>query len=513
MEEISLLRKEKVISSNEMRRIESLAIKQGQDDKKFMLEAGKNIFNEIKKILNKKKIKKVVLLIGKGNNGGDAYVTGLHLLENDFSVKAYQLFDIDNCSELCKLFHDKFKKKKGKIVNISSYEDMSFHENELIIDGILGTGFQNKLDDYLLNIIEKINSLKNLIVSIDIPSGLDGNTGKKNPIAVKANYTIFLSFPKVGYFLEDGWDYCGRLVKAEFGLDEKYKKQAKESFYLINEENINKFLPKIERKRHKYQAGSVIGIGGSISMKGALQLSGQAVLHSGAGIIRLLVTKEVQKEITSPMELIYDSWDDKNSSDIINMCNNAKAIFLGPGMGRDNKVYEFLNNIIPYIEMPCVIDADALYFLSKYPECKLPKKAILTPHKKEMLRLLDKEKEESNQSLLNDTQNYSNKKNVIIVLKGAPTFIFIPNEVPFVLHRGDPGMATAGTGDVLTGIITSFLAQGCSLIVASVIGSWIHAIAGEIASKEKTPYCMVASDIIEYLPKAFKYCGIPYTNR
>lgn len=490
-----------VVSPQEMQRLEKIALENGASEEQFIQKAGLAIFNIVQKFIEKNHLsKKVTILCGKGNNGADALASALHFLKNKFEVKVFTIFPKQELSLLCAKFYKTFI-KEGGVVEIA--EMLSFPNEGIILDGIFGIGFLGKLEGTALKAVLKANKTALPIVAIDIPSGLNGQSGEIGGGAIKAALTIFMDLPKRGFFLNEGWNQIGKLERGDFGLKEDIIKQAKSDFWLLNEEPLPSFLPEIKRGRHKYQAGAVMGIGGSTGMCGAIKLSGLAALRSGAGLVHLFAPETTEAEMGSvPYELVKSYYKCTEVDKIINALEKFKAVFIGPGMGRTKEVEEFLQKLLPYIKKPLVIDADGLFFLASNLLTPLPEKTILTPHKKELLRLLGMEKEEND--FFYKTQQLCEKLNVVIVLKGGPNFIFQKGFQPLIIPRGDPGMATAGTGDVLTGIIAALLAQGTSEEVAAILGTYIHALAGESASKEKSPYSVIASDLIQALPAIFK---------
>lgn len=493
----------KIVEAKEMALIESLAYQEGAAEEEFMLAAGKGISEAALNIYKDHHLEHIYLIIGKGNNGGDAYVAGQDFLGQGIPVTAYQLFDLSSCSPLCQKHHEAFLAKGGKVIPVQSPEDMQF-ERGLVLDGILGTGFQGELKEPLLKYVKKINESHQHVVAIDIPSGVDGNTGEVLTEAICADETIFLGLPKLGFFIRQGFDHMGKLIHVDFGLREKYMQQASEFATLLTDE-IGEALPVIKRVRHKYEAGYVLGVAGSSGMGGAAKLASLSSLRAGAGIVKLFYPKEAEGEmITAPLELVRFSMDRKDIDLLLGQMKSAKAAFIGPGMGREKETAVFLKRLLPQITIPAVLDADALYFLSEYPDTKLSKDWILTPHRNEMLRLLGQKKIEDELTFLSDCQKYAEEKEIILVVKGAPTWIFATSEKPLVMARGDPGMATAGTGDVLTGILSALLAQGLEPYLAASLGAYLHAVSGEIVAKEKTSYSLIASDLIDALPIALK---------
>jgi len=381
----------KVVSGKEMARIEKEAIQKGADERAFMQKAGEGVFKRVLHFLQKNPhTKTVTLLVGKGNNGGDAYVSGLYLLEKNIPVQAYHVAEFSESSNLCQENGKKFLEKGGKITFLENMKDLVFEKNTLIVDGLLGTGFKGDLKEDLLHIIEKIDQSALQVFSIDIPSGLDGSTGKVSTSAISAYETIFLGLAKIGFFIEDGYNHIGKLSRVNFGLSEEYIFQAKEEAYLIDEEFLQKVLPPLKRVRHKYQAGYVLGASGSKGMMGAVKLGGLAALRSGCGIVRLFYPEDAEEDMeNAPLELISEKWDEKR---FLEELKRAKAVFVGPGMGKSLEKEKVFRFVISHVDKPLVIDADGLYFLSKNLNLKLPKYTIITPHHQEMQRLLGEEK-------------------------------------------------------------------------------------------------------------------------
>lgn len=460
----------KVVTAEEMARIEK-----GGDHEAFMETAGRRVAEcAIEFIESHGYPKQITLLVGKGNNGGDAYAAGLWLLDEGYQVTAYALYE--DVSPLNQKFREKYRKKRGRFG-----EELK----GLIIDGLLGTGFKGKVDKKLAAAIQKANDSGLPIIAIDIPSGLNGTTGEAGT-AIVATETVTLGLPKIGLFIQGGWKYVGKLHVEGFGLPKEAIAEAEAVAYLPKRLE----LPKVERIRHKYQAGYVIGYAGSKAFSGAAKLSGFAALKAGAGIVRVFSPEDIGP---GPLELICNDWDPKVWKEEI---KRAKAVFVGPGLG---PCKEWLKKHLKEIKCPCVIDADALL-----PDIAYPKGAVLTPHRGEVLRLLGLKAAPRDEELFAKVIKFCERKKVYVVLKGAPTVIFGPKHKPIFVPRGDPGMATAGTGDVLTGMIAGVMAQGCDPYEAALLAVTLHAIAGEYAGDELTSYCMTATDLIHFMPDAFK---------
>lgn len=491
----------KVVSAATMSRLEALAYQQGCKEADFMEKAGRGAASIIQKYMNINSAdRRVLLLCGKGNNAGDAFVAGIHLLEHGYQVSAIQPDPIENCSPLCKKNRQRFE-QNGGLISQGFQDSPSF---SLIVDGIFGTGFKGSVKEPYAGLIKSANQSGVPIISIDIPSGLDGTTGEIESCAIHAAATIFLGLPKTGFFLRDGWNVVGELHGVDFGLPVNIIDQADAQFNLLTKEAMFDLLPPMQRNRHKYQAGYAIGLAGSHTMPGAAMLSSLSALRGGSGMVRLLHPQGMEAELSnSPYELIKLPYDYARSNEVIEEMNKADAIFVGPGLGRTDLVRKLLKEVMPQLKKPCVIDADALFFLAEG-SYELPAQAILTPHTGEMQRLLHAEAHlVLNADLMEKCQKYAEKKGVTLILKGAPTFIFQAGLPILINPTGDPGMATAGSGDVLTGLLAAFLAQKLSCRDAAALAVYLHGLAGEYAAMEQTSYGLIATDLIAHFADAF----------
>jgi NAD(P)H-hydrate epimerase len=496
----------KIVTSKEMAQVERKSIEEGASAEKYMCKAGEGIAAQIKQyICNAGCEKQITLLVGKGNNGGDAYVAGVSLLKDGYSVKALCLYDVKDSSLLNRKYREVFLQSGGKIETFKVKQDFLPYSKGVIVDGLLGTGFEGEVTGALKELIEAANAAKLPILSIDIPSGLNGNTGEVKGSAILAKETYFLSLPKVGFFINQGYEYVGMLKRIDFGMEESYIKEARAFGFLFSEEKVKELLPKIQRTRHKYQRGYVLALAGSKGMPGAALLACLATLRSGAGIVRLFHPIGMEEELSGCFEeLIKTPWSLQEDGKIFEEVKRADSFLIGPGIGHSQEVKQLVLKILSHTQLPCILDADALaIFAAK--ATQYPSSLVLTPHRGEMLTCLGLEKMPSDEILLALCQSFVEEKKVTLILKGAPTYVFHPEKPFLVIPRGDPGMATAGAGDVLSGIVAALLAQGLEAREAAAVGVYLHALAGEIAAKQKTSYAMIASDLIEALPEVFHH--------
>lgn len=486
----------KVVSAQEMARIETIALQSGCDEENFIAKAGFALAQIAREFIQKHNLSKnVILLVGKGHNGADALATGVELLKQGFSAQACLVSDLAQCRPLCKKWAELFNSQGGKSIGPAELKDFRFSSQDLIIDGLLGIGSRGSTEGLFQTLIENANKSRAPILAIDIPSGLNPSTGKASSFTIRATVTAALGLPKLGWFIGDGWNYVGKWKIADFGLPSYIVDQALASAYLPTHENALESLPPIRRTQHKYQAGFVVGYSGSTMYSGAAKLAALAALRGGAGIVKLFYPKSaLLNMLNTPFEIIHRPWNEKAwDAD----SQRAQSLFIGPGIIPDSKTERVLKKILPEIKCKLVLDAGAL--LSSI---SIPAHAICTPHRGEAPRLLNVSPLNESE-LLHACQTFCDTKRTILVLKGAPTWVFSPDEKPTIIAYGDPGMATAGSGDVLTGLIAALLARGCTPLDAAILGAIIHGVAGERAAQEKGSSCMIASDIILHFPQAF----------
>lgn len=492
-----------VLSASQMNKLEDHAFKNGYQAADLMEQAAIAIFAELKNDLcqfSPQELKNpIVLLCGKGNNGGDAFITGCYLLEAGYLVLAVQPEELKNCSALCQAARKRFELKGGKVV--CSFEEAPFAL--LILDGLFGIGFKGEVQPPYLDLIKRANRSKKPIISIDTPSGLDSSNGFVQTIAIEATKTLCLGAAKTGFFFNKGWSHVGKIQPIDLGLP--FSSQIKSDYRLLTLKSASSLLPLLTRDRHKYQAGSVTALAGSFSMPGAALLACLSALKAGSGIVKLLYPEEMASLLTnSPLELIKLCYRYEDAPFAITALNEAKACFIGPGLGRESQVKALLKSVIPALNIPTVLDADALFFLAEK-EFLPTANTIITPHLGEMQRLLQSSSPlEISPNLLKECQQYVEKYAVTLVLKGSPTFIFHPQQPIFISPVGDPGMATAGSGDVLTGLIASLLSQGLCCHDAAKLGVYLHGLAGEHAASILCSYSLLATDLIAYFFAAYK---------
>ncbi len=410
----------KIVSATQMALLEKEAIEQNEctADELMNTAAEKIALVLLDYCTAKHIIKKVTLFTGKGNNGGDGYCTALRLLKMGFQLTVYSTASMQEKNPLCQKHAKAFEHAGGTIHHIHQVEQIHLPREGIVLDAIFGIGFKGALTEFLIQVIEKINQIKLPIFSIDIPSGLDGDSGNIDTTAVMATYTLFLGYPKLGFFINEGWNYVGELICIHLGLDPKWIKNVDAPCEMITKVMAAHLLPAIVRTRHKYQAGYVAGFCGSKGMMGSSILSGMGALKAGAGIVKMVHFDDLIIEGSHYPELIHTSFKISDMDSVVEYCQKASALLIGPGFGTDVKKQKFLAGFYKNVHKRIVIDADAINIMA-ITKIAPPTHSVLTPHRQEAARLLGIHPTETFE-MHQACQQYVDKHQVVIVLKGAP---------------------------------------------------------------------------------------------
>ncbi len=501
---MTALEKDPIVTATDIARVEQESIAAGASSEGYMVQAGKGIAKRVDAFMTREKRKKeVTLLIGKGNNGGDGYVAGLDLLSRGYRVVAYHFFPFEESSPLCQKHEERFLSSGGKVFYPTAIDDVDFFEKGAVVDGLFGTGFQGKLEGIFFDLAKKLNRSIVPVLAIDIPSGVNGTTGTVGSLAIEAEETFFLGAPKWGFFVGEGLDSIGRLRAVSFGLDPVYFAQMEAKGHLVNPTYLAQNLPRARRSQHKYEAGYVLAVAGSPTMPGAACLASLAALRTGAGMVRLFYPEGMEALLAAtPYEIVRTPYRAPDCRPLLEEGARASAWLIGPGLGREKETEALIATLLPQLEVPAVIDADALFLAAgRWKGARAP--LVLTPHYGEMERLLG-EKKLPREELFARTQAFCNEMKVTVLLKGALSCVFHPDTKPLMLLGGTPGMATAGSGDVLTGMISALLAKRVEVRTAAALGAYLHALAGEHVARKHHAQALIASDLIAALPAAFR---------
>ena len=517
----------KVVTAEEMRNIDEKTInKYGISGTVLMERAGLAVALKIRELFDKKK---VIVLSGSGNNGGDGIVVARNLHNWGWNVKVLIMAREDKLSPDCRA-QLRIAKKVSVPVEFRTVLNGSDLHSAVVVDALLGTGINKPVTSPMSDIITFINRSDVRVVSVDIPSGISSNDGQVKGEAVLADYTVTFGLPKIGHLLHPGAEHTGHLFIEEIGFPSELLSSETLKTQTIENRAAAFLLPERTAYSHKGDYGHVLIVAGSKGKTGAALMTAKACLRSGAGMITIGVPETLmyvfQTRVTEEMVLPlpdngYGILAKEASVNILDFLRRkADVLAIGPGISSGPDISELLKTLLVSVTAPMVLDADAINAISGHAELFSSVKApvILTPHTGEMARLLRKEhskhKEisEADWNLLRKNiegnrtsaaESFSKETGTYLVLKGVPTIIAEPEGRTFINTTGNPGMATAGAGDVLTGMIAAFLAQGLNPSDASMLGVYLHGLAGDIAAAEKGMHSLIATDIIGKIPEAF----------
>ncbi|MDH4222527.1 MAG: NAD(P)H-hydrate dehydratase [candidate division Zixibacteria bacterium] len=518
----------RLVTSDQMRKIDKITIEKiGIPGLELMEKAGLGSALVGKKILDEKvKGKKVIIFCGKGNNGGDGFVVGRYLSRWGAKVEFYLLGKKEEVKGDALTNLKKAVGLKLTIKQVSKEKELPAElKADLIVDAIFGTGFKGKATGLEEEVIQLINSSGIKVLSIDIPSGLEADTGSVEGICVKATATSTMGLPKVGQFFFPGKSFCGKVEVIDIGVPQKVIDEQKLNLNLITEEEVKNILPERPGDAHKGTCGKVFLIAGSTGMTGAATLASLSCLKAGAGMAILGAPKtlneifeiKLTEVMTKPLPDVKKrgALALRGLGEIMQILKWADCVALGPGLGQHFETIELIRRLVTRIELPMVIDADGLNAIAKDSSILNQAKAplILTPHIGELSRLINVPIDEIEKDRIKYARESAKKFNCVLVFKGAPTIIGEPEGQVYVNPTGNAGMATAGSGDVLTGIIVGLLAQMIfqknqdikkSMLESALSGVYIHGLCGDLAKEEKGEMGMIAGDMMEKLPEVLK---------
>lgn len=501
----------KVVTSEEMSLIDKRTIEEyGVSSLTLMERAGKAVAQRIKEHFKKGK---VLIIAGPGNNGGDGMVAARYLKRAGFKVKVYMVFEEERLSLEARTQLERLRKARipFSVTRDLREEDLN---GSIIVDALFGTGLKREISGELAQLIDRINSSGAPVVAVDIPSGISSDDGSIMARAIRADLTVTFGLPKRGHLLFPGAEYTGRLYVEDIGFPEELLNSSSIKVELPDKELIRSLIPERRRYSHKGTYGHVLIIAGSRGKTGACLMAARACLRSGAGLVTIGVPETLvsvfQSRVTDEMCLgLPDRGDGSLSKDALKEIidfteKKAQVLAIGPGIGVTEDTREIIKGLLGKIKIPVVLDADAINCLEDMPEVlKDRDNCVITPHPGEFSRLTGIPKEKVEKKRIDLASAFSLKYNVTLVLKGVPTVIGHEGYV-YINPTGNPGMAKAGSGDVLTGIVSGLMAQGLSGPKASILGVYLHGLAGDMGACDKGLWSLLASDIIEYIPGAFK---------
>ena len=519
----------RICTSSEMRELDLHA------EKEFLIDAGVLMENAgraavqiiVDRFPHAGRTTEILIFAGKGNNAGDAFVDARHLLCLGRKIRVFHLNPEAKYTGASLKNFEILKKMKGKLTPLESVADLeAFFKSSIgpftVIDGILGTGLKGNLDGIYHDIVEMINSLRaSEVISLDIPTGVNGDTGVIHGNSVLAHLTVSFGFPKLGHFLPPGAGRRGELVNVDISLPPKFYKEGDK--FLLMKGPMSALIQERDRYGHKNSFGHTLLIGGTPGRLGALTMAARACHKMGTGLVTAatwencfepLILKLPHETMCVPLKFSGPEYEMYKKN-----LTQYSSIVVGPGMGVSSESKTLMQELLMRYPGPLVLDADALNIISEFKLYDLLSKrsgaqTVLTPHPGEMARFLQISKEEVREFPVKAVRDAVKMTHATVVLKGAATLIGSPEDILYLNHYPNDGMATAGSGDVLAGMIGGLLGQKVDAFQGTLLGIYLHSVAGDFAARAFGHRSMTAPDIIDNISNAFKEIkATPETNR
>ena len=511
----------KLVTAEQMQKIDRETIENyGIPGPQLMENAGRGIAERIAAaVIDSVDGARVSVFCGKGNNGGDGFVIARHLAEMEAEVSVYFIGPPDKLSDDARLNYERAGDADIELAEVTSVDDLPDDlDADYIVDAIFGTGFSGAPRGLAGELIEYINNQDQaVIIAVDMPSGLNADTGRHEGAVVQADYSFPLALPKFGLFVSPGRELAGEVQVVPIGVPDEVLAKFDLAVELVTPEMITDRLPERPPDGHKGTFGKLLVLAGSTGMTGAAVLAAKAAYRGGCGLVKIgcptavlpVIASLIVEATSHPLPDVAKkgALATRGLGEIRKLTAEHDAVAIGPGIGRHHETQELIRRFVATLETPAVIDADGLNAFENHAanlgnrEADIP--LVLTPHPGEFKRL-------SGESVPSDVHEkialalkWAKKLNSVLVLKGSPSLVADPDGTCYLNPTGNNGLACGGTGDVLTGAIGSFLAQGLSPIDAAVCGVFIHGLTGDITASDLGDRSMTAADLNDYMPEAF----------
>lgn len=510
-----------LVTASEMQEMDRQTIESfGIPGRVLMENAGRAATHILMEHFANLQTKRIGVVAGRGNNGGDGFVIARYLKQKGVHVHVFLL------TEAKRIQGDaaaNFKLLKPLAIPVTEIPDENlFLKNkpkmtdlDVVVDAILGTGLKSDVKGYFKTVIDFINNLKKPVFAVDIPSGLNSDTGQPCGTCIRAKVTATFGFAKIGHIIYPGADFTGKLEIVEIGIPPYIVENVSPRQYLITEDRIRSFLPVRSSDAHKGRTGHLLILAGSPGKTGAASMTSLSALRVGAGLVTLGIAESLNATLESQMleamteplkESQYGIIGDSAFDAVRELMTGKKCLAIGPGIGQADETKELMQRIIYESDIPIVIDADGLNNLAGRVQIlnKAQAPIILTPHPGEMARLIDAGVHQVQQDRIACAREFATKYNVHLVLKGARTVIAPPDGRVYLNPTGNSGMASGGMGDVLTGLIAGLITQGVPADAAAQAGAYIHGAAADSLLEAIGPYGYLAGDVINAIPREIK---------
>lgn len=486
----------------------------------LMERAGEGVVTHLEKQCGAARGKTITVLCGKGNNGGDGFVVARLLHRHHARIHVLTLSPLGDLSRDAATMYRRLVRTAGRsaVKPFQSPDQIRdlLVSSDIVIDALLGTGLSSNVTGIYREAIDLINNAGRPVIAVDIPSGIHADSGAIMGQAVRASMTVTFGLPKLGLYVGGGIDHAGTIHIVDIGIPPPYVEAIDSRMVLITRNAALNALPHRYPTSHKGTYGHAGIVAGSVGKTGAAALAAQAALRVGAGLVTVATPASINdvleakllEAMTVPLPETKARTLARSSLDrLVAFIQTRTAIAIGPGLSTNPETVELIQALMKHLDRPTVLDADALNALtgraSLLTQCKIP--PILTPHPGEMARLeVDATTQTVNADRIGTARRFSRERGVFVVLKGARTVIARPDGLVAICPTGNPGMATAGTGDVLTGMVVGLLAQGLSSWDAACTATYVHGYAGDLAALQLGQAGMLAGDLIAQIPYALQ---------
>ena len=512
----------KVLTSKQMKEIDRKTIEEiGILGTILMENAGLQIFKKLKAKFPEVSKEKIVIVAGKGNNGGDGFVVARHLCNNGADPYVLLLAskgEVKGDAAVNLRMAEKIGIKIGEVCSLKDWnlQKKKISQSSVLVDAIFGTGLTQPAQGLYVTVIEDINKSKAYKISVDIPSGLSSDTFQIIGPCVKADLTVTLAAPKIAHIFPPAEECIGELAVADINVPSFLFDDDKLKLELVEKETVLPYFKRRRKDTHKGTYGHLFVLSGSLGKTGAAVMAGKAALKMGAGLVTVgtpesclpIVARSMVELMTEPLpETPKKTLSHQALKKVLSLLEGKDALLIGPGISTHKSTSELVLSLIPKINVPAVVDADALNILATKPEIlkSLCMPAVLTPHPGEFARLLNLSTRDVVERKLELVPQFAEEYGAYLVLKAYRTLIATPEGRVFVNPTGNPGMATAGSGDVLSGMIASMIIQEKNLLEAILAAVYVHGLSGDIGAEKLGEKSLTAGDIIRYLPSAVRF--------
>ena len=506
----------KACFAQEMRNVDRRATEEGNIPSIVLMEnAAIACVSELKNDFTDLTKKSVAVFCGKGNNGGDGFAIARHLFNMGVNVSVFLVCSAEFSGD-AKINFDIINKLDMNIEVITDSENLKYiiKSFDIVVDAIFGTGIHGSVNGISYDVIEEINASAKYVMSVDIPSGINADSGEICGVCIKADKTVTFAAYKIGMLMFPGADYVGKVKVCDISIPDYILEGEGISVNVTDKELVRKRIPPRKNNSHKGDFGKLLIIAGSRGMTGAAYMASLSAIRAGGGLVTVGICESLngimEEKTTEVMTLPLPDSNGHLSSlavgKIKDIINKYDAVLIGPGLGRSGDVFEVVRAVLINSRVPVIVDADAINVLSEdmsilsHSECPL----IFTPHAAEMSRLSGMDISYIEDNRLVVSKEFAEEYGATVILKGHHTVVTAPSLTQYINITGNPGLAKGGSGDVLEGIVAAFAARGMDEESAAFSAVYIHGLAGDIALEKKSVDSVIATDVIDCIPEAMK---------